>query len=114
VIGSFGRGATDDGVTLRHMLYEPAFRAAGQAPLLVMLHGCSQGAAEFAAGTRMNEVAEDSGVVVLYPEQSMGAHALRCWNWYALQDPSNSSGDAALIAHLTRQVMRFFLQHHLN
>lgn len=114
VIGSFSRGATDDGVTLRHMLYEPAFRAAGQALLLVMLHGCSQGAAEFAAGTRMNEVAEDSGVVVLYPEQSMGAHALRCWNWYALQDPSNSSGDAALIAHLTRQMMRFFLQHHLN
>lgn len=106
VIGRFGHGATDDGVMLRHMLYEPAFRAAGQAPMLVMLHGCNHDAAEFAAGTRMNEVAEDSGVVVLYPEHTMGAHALRCWNGYALQDPSNSTGDAALIASLTRQVMR--------
>lgn len=106
VIGSFGYGATDEGATLRHMLYEPAFRASGQAPLLVMLHGCNQNAAEFAAGTRMNEVAEDSGIVVLYPEQSAAAHALRCWNWYALQDPSNSTGDAALIARLTCRVMR--------
>lgn len=106
LIGRFGAGQAVEGVDCHYMLYEPAFRTAGPAPLLVMLHGCNQGAAEFAAGTRMNEVAEDSGVVVLYPEQSMGAHALRCWNWYALQDVSNSAGDAALIARLTRRVMQ--------
>jgi poly(hydroxyalkanoate) depolymerase family esterase len=106
LIGRFGAGQAVEGVDRHYMLYEPAFRTAGPAPLLVMLHGCNQGAAEFAAGTRMNEVAEDSGVVVLYPEQSMGAHALRCWNWYALQDVSNSAGDAALIARLTRRVMQ--------
>ncbi|MDP2868422.1 PHB depolymerase family esterase [Methyloversatilis sp.] len=106
LIGRFGAGQRVEGVDGHYMLYEPAFRTAGPAPLLVMLHGCNQGAAEFAAGTRMNEVAEDSGVVVLYPEQSMGANALRCWNWYALQDVSNSAGDAALIARLTRRVMQ--------
>ncbi|MDP3874009.1 MAG: PHB depolymerase family esterase [Methyloversatilis sp.] len=106
LIGRFGAGQPVAGADCHYLLYEPAFRTAGPAPLLVMLHGCNQGAAEFAAGTRMNEVAEDSGVVVLYPEQSIGAHALRCWNWYALQDVSNSAGDAALIARLTRQVMQ--------
>lgn len=106
LIGRFGAGQPVEGVDCDYMLYEPAFRTAGPAPLLVMLHGCNQGAAEFAAGTRMNEVAEDSGVVVLYPEQSMGANALRCWNWYGLQDVSNSAGDAALIARLTRRVMQ--------
>jgi len=106
LIGPFRAGQQVEGADCHYMLYEPAFRTAGPAPLLVMLHGCNQGAAEFAAGTRMNEVAEDSGVVVLYPEQSMGANALRCWNWYALQDVSNSAGDAALIARLIRRVMQ--------
>lgn len=90
----------------RYMLYEPASREAGPAPLVVLLHGCQQGAEDFAAGTRMNEAAEAAGVVVLYPEQAMSANMLRCWNWYALQDRSNPDGDAALIAAMTRQVMR--------
>jgi poly(hydroxyalkanoate) depolymerase family esterase len=90
----------------RFMLYEPARRPPGAAPLLVLLHGCGQGAADFAAGTRMNEAAEDAGVFVLYPEQSMAANLLRCWNWYALRDRSHDAGDAALIAAMTRQVMR--------
>jgi poly(hydroxyalkanoate) depolymerase family esterase len=106
LIGRFEHGFFGDRSSRSYMLYQPAFRASGQAPLLVMLHGCNQSADEFAAGTRMNEAAEDAGVVVLYPEQSVGAHALRCWNWYALQDTSNNEGDAALIAHLTREVMR--------
>jgi len=49
------------------MLYEPTNRSRASAPLLVLLHGCKQGAADFAAGTRMNEAAEAAGVVVLYP-----------------------------------------------
>lgn len=90
----------------RYMLYEPASREVGPMPLLVMLHGCQQGAEDFAAGTCMNEVAAHHGVMVLYPEQSVASNALRCWNWYAPQDRSDSEGDAALIAAMTRQVMR--------
>jgi poly(hydroxyalkanoate) depolymerase family esterase len=104
--GRFTEGHYGKGSQRRYMLYEPARRSRRQAPLLVMLHGCSQGAEEFAAGTRMNEAAESSGVLVLYPEQSLSAHAMRCWTWYALQDRSNTEGDAALIAAMTREVMR--------
>jgi poly(hydroxyalkanoate) depolymerase family esterase len=89
-----------------YMLYEPASRGNIPAPLLVLLHGCKQDASEFAAGTRMNEAAEAAGVVVLYPQQSLAANLLRCWNWYALHDRSNKDGDAAVIAAMTRQVMR--------
>ncbi|WP_286619409.1 PHB depolymerase family esterase [Variovorax sp. J22R115] len=103
--GRFTEGHYGKGTQRRYMLYEPARRSRRQAPLLVMLHGCSQSAEEFAAGTRMNEAAESSGVLVLYPEQSLSAHPLRCWTWYALQDPSNSEGDAAVIAAMTREVM---------
>lgn len=59
------------------MLYEPANRSQSPAPLLVLLHGCKQDAADFAAGTRMNEAAEAAGVVVLYPEQSLAANLAR-------------------------------------
>jgi poly(hydroxyalkanoate) depolymerase family esterase len=105
-VGQFTEGHYGKESQRRYMLYKPARRRWGKAPLLVMLHGCSQGAEEFAAGTRMNEAAESSGSLVLYPEQSLHAHALRCWNWYGLQDRSNSGGDAALIAAMTREVMR--------
>lgn len=104
--GRFIEGHYGKSPQRRYMLYEPARRSRRQAPLLVMLHGCSQSAEEFAAGTRMNEAAESSGALVLYPEQSLSAHPLRCWTWYALQDPSNSEGDAAVIAAMTREVMR--------
>jgi poly(hydroxyalkanoate) depolymerase family esterase len=105
-IGRFTEGRFDGELRRGYMLYEPASRGSAPAPLLVLLHGCRQGAADFAAGTRMNEAAEDAGVVVLYPEQSLAANPLRCWNWYALQDRSYREGDAALIAAMTRQVMR--------
>jgi poly(hydroxyalkanoate) depolymerase family esterase len=103
--GRFSAGSFGEPSPRRYMLYEPAFREPGPAPLLVLLHGCDQDAQEFAAGTRMNEVAEAAGVVVLYPEQSPTANLLRCWNWYASQGPSGSNGEAALIAAMTRQVM---------
>jgi poly(hydroxyalkanoate) depolymerase family esterase len=74
--------------------------------MLVLLHGCRQDAKDFARGTRMNEAAEEAGVVVLYPEQSILANALRCWNWYARRYPRIKGSEAALIAAMTRYVMR--------
>jgi poly(hydroxyalkanoate) depolymerase family esterase len=89
----------------RYMLYEPASAQPGATPLLVLLHGCQQGSEDFAAGTRMNEAAEQAGFAVLYPEQNPAANAMRCWNWFGLQDPGSLVSDAALIAALTRQVV---------
>lgn len=71
-----------------------------------MLHGCTQSADDFAAGTRMNFAAEDSGSFVLYPEQSLTANAQKCWNWFKPADQQRGRGEPALIAAMTRHVMR--------
>ncbi|MBU8540039.1 extracellular catalytic domain type 1 short-chain-length polyhydroxyalkanoate depolymerase [Falsiroseomonas tokyonensis] len=87
-------------------LYIPASLPAGPVPLLVMLHGCTQTPEDFAAGTRMNALAEAEPRLVLYPEQSGTANAQRCWNWFQPGDQRRDQGEPALIAGMVRQVMR--------
>jgi poly(hydroxyalkanoate) depolymerase family esterase len=74
-------------------------------PLLVMLHGCTQSASDFASGTGMNEVADQLGFLVLYPEQSVAANIARCWNWHRPVNQARGSGEPASIAALTRHVL---------
>lgn len=73
-------------------------------PLLVMLHGCTQSAQQFAEGTRMNALAAAEGFAVLYPEQRKRANALRCWNWF---DPEvmAGEGEAALIMRVLDEIL---------
>lgn len=90
-----------------YKLYIPAALKAGETPpLLVMLHGCTQSPDDFAAGTRMNQLAEEHGLLVAYPAQSQSANAQRCWNWFSPADQRRDGGEPALIAGITRQILR--------
>ncbi len=95
------------GRQLAYRLYVPPAQAAhaGPRPLVLMLHGCTQDADDFAAGTRMNALAREAGVLVLYPEQIQRANAQKCWNWFKTQHQQRGRGEPALLASLTRQVM---------
>ena len=74
-------------------------------PLVVMLHGCTQSPDDFAAGTGMNALAEAEGFLVAYPAQSGRANGQRCWNWFQPNDQGRDSGEAGIIAGLTRAIV---------
>jgi len=75
-------------------------------PLVVMLHGCTQSADSFASATRMNALADEWPCLVLYPEQTHAANRLRCWNWFKRGNQSRGQGEPAILADMTREVMR--------
>ena len=90
---------------LAYKLYTPRGSSRRKLPLVVMLHGCTQTAADFALGTGMNTIADELGFLVLYPQQSVAANLGRCWNWHRPGDQKRDAGEPALIAGLTRQIL---------
>jgi poly(hydroxyalkanoate) depolymerase family esterase len=107
--GSWTRSffAAPNGQRMSYWLYLP-LRDKAQAlkplPLVVMLHGCTQTAPEFAQGSRMNTLAQRKGFAVLYPQQLLTIDAHRCWQWYQ-RTTQNGGGEAGLVAGMVTHVV---------
>lgn len=92
-----------------YRLFIPSSYHGQPLPLIVMLHGCTQSPEDFAAGTRMNFIAEAQGCFVVYPAQRREANPAKCWNWFRPTDQQRDVGEPSLIAGITRKIMREYL-----
>lgn len=90
--------------TRSYKLYVPSSYQGEPLPLIVMLHGCTQGPDDFATGTGMNVLAEEEGFFVAYPAQAQNANVSKCWNWFNAAHQQRGQGEPALIAGITQQI----------
>lgn len=90
----------------RYRLFVPAtYRRTAPAPLVVMLHGCTQDPDNIAGGTRLNAAAARAGALVVYPEQTASHNPQKCWNWYDPAHQAPAQGEPAILAGITQHVM---------
>jgi poly(hydroxyalkanoate) depolymerase family esterase len=101
-----GRFGGPDLLGRDYKLYIPPDAAHQPRPLVLMLHGCTQDPRDFAAGTRMNDLAREQGLIVLYPAQSRRMNPQGCWNWFKHSHQARGKGEPALLASLVQEVIQ--------
>ncbi len=102
------RAFSNEAGSRTYKVYVPSGYNGQPLPVVVMLHGCTQDPDDFAAGTRMNEVAEELTFLVVYPCQPKSANIQKCWNWFNLGDQRRNGGEPALIAGIADEVVASF------
>lgn len=103
-VGNFGSNPGN----LRMFAYAPSLGRVKGAPLIVVLHGCGQGAASFAADTGWIALAQRIGAALLLPQQKRDNNRGRCFNWYRPGDIRRGEGEALSI----RQMIRTAIEHY--
>jgi poly(hydroxyalkanoate) depolymerase family esterase len=94
--------------SLNYRLYVPAGYQRRDLALVIMLHGCTQNPDDFALGTRMNDLADEFGLVVAYPHQPRRANPSGCWNWFDKRHQNRGSGEPAKLAGLAQSLASEF------
>ncbi len=89
---------------LRMLTYTPAGLPKG-APLVVVLHGCSQDALAYAEGAGWLALADRYGFSVLCPEQTSANNANRCFNWFQPEDIHRGGGEALSIRQMVARAL---------
>lgn len=89
---------------LRMVTYIPAGLPTG-APLVVVLHGCTQNAAAYDHGAGWSTLAERHGFALLFPEQQRANNPNLCFNWFQPGDVTRGQGEVASIRAMVEQVL---------
>ncbi|MEO9131274.1 MAG: PHB depolymerase family esterase [Sphingomonas sp.] len=70
------------------------------APLVVVLHGCTQTAEGYDHGSGWSTLADREGFAVLFPEQTRANNPNLCFNWYMSEDTRREGGEAQSIRQM--------------
>ena len=77
-----------------------------RAPLVVVLHGCTQTATGYDHGAGWSELAAQQGFAVLAPEQKAVNNPGTCFNWFNPLDASRGEGEVASIAAMIEDMVK--------
>jgi len=94
-LDSFG---TNPGA-LRARIYIPE-NLPDDAPLVVVLHGCTQNAAGYDIGSGWSQLADRHGFALLFPEQTRANNPNLCFNWFQPEDTRRDAGEALSIRQM--------------
>ncbi|MBP1860402.1 extracellular catalytic domain type 1 short-chain-length polyhydroxyalkanoate depolymerase [Rhizobium herbae] len=75
-----------------------------RAPLVVVLHGCTQTASAYDNGSGWSRLADDYGFAVLFPQQTRSNNANMCFNWFEPGDIRGDQGEAFSICQMIETV----------
>jgi len=88
---------------LRMHVYTPE-RIGSNAPVVFVLHGCTQTAKEVHKQTEWFKLADLHGFYIVYPEQKFVNNVGRCFNWYTKRDIIRDKGEAHSIDQMRKHM----------
>ena len=92
---------------LRARTYIPKNLQKG-APLVVVLHGCTQNAAGYDAGSGWSQLADRHGFALLFPEQTRANNPNLCFNWFLPSDSKRDSGEALSVRQMIGEMVETY------
>jgi poly(hydroxyalkanoate) depolymerase family esterase len=93
---------TDPG-SLRMFTYVPS-GIRRKPPLVVVLHGAIQTAADYAHGSGWLTLADRYGFALLFPQQRRSNNAFTCFHWYPRRDTERGQGETRSIWQMVERM----------
>ena len=89
---------------LKMLTYAPPGLPPG-APLVVVLHGCTQNAGAYDHGSGWSTLADRHGFALLFPEQERANNPNLCFNWFQPGDVTRDQGEVLSIRQMIGQMI---------
>ncbi|MFI2224547.1 extracellular catalytic domain type 1 short-chain-length polyhydroxyalkanoate depolymerase [Streptomyces fradiae] len=78
------------------------------APLVVALHGCTQSASDYHAGSGWPRIADRHGFALVFPQTTGANNANSCFNWFDPADSARGRGEALSIRQMVDKAVALY------
>ena len=79
-----------------------------KAPLVVVLHGCTQTADEYDYGAGWSSLADRLGFAVVYPQQQPANNPKNCFSWFVPREIARDQGEVLSISEMIEHAISTF------
>jgi poly(hydroxyalkanoate) depolymerase family esterase len=101
-----------DAGSLRYQVHlPPQFDDTTRLPVIMAIHGCGMsgfGWNSMKSTTKLDDLADREGFIVVYPTQRLFRSAVNCWNSADPREQHRHTGEPALLAGVAREVVETY------